>query len=395
MKLYAQHGFGEGEKIIHGLQEGLIDGAILSPRDLRLDAVATKITEYKKARAETDVLIDPQFYATFAGASEMARIGKLPEWPSFTTERKSDLEVSSRVEDVLRRTFEHLVSLPVTAVIAPNIYVSRSFDSREGVIGKNFIRQARGVYQRLNDKRPLLVTLAVCREALLERREFEEFLNDITMLAEPPDGFYVLIGSRGAEAYRTDIFHADVIAAWMLLNHSLSINDFQIVNGFSDILTPFLMAAGGTAGASGWYANLRAFSLDRFQPSPGMARQPIQRYLSAALLNRITFTEKEALSSIVPEILNRLPHDADYDPEPDRNGEAIQTWEALQSLNKKVATGDIEENVVNCNLAISKAEAVYSEMAGLGIRLDRKSGSDHLEPLREGIHVFKRMTGLV
>jgi hypothetical protein len=47
----------------------------------------------------------------------------------------------------------------VTAVIAPNIYISRSFDSREAVIAKNFIRQARGAYQVLGDRRPLLVTL--------------------------------------------------------------------------------------------------------------------------------------------------------------------------------------------------------------------------------------------
>lgn len=393
MKIYAQHGYGEGEKIIRGLKEGLIDGAILSPRDLKRDGVAGKVDGYQNARPDADIFIDPQFYATFAGASEMARIGNLPVWPHFTTERKSELEVTSKVEEVLNLTLEHIISLPVTAVIAPNIYISRSFDSREAVIAKNFIRQARGVYQRFGDHRPLLVTLAVCREALLERGDFEEFLNDITMLDEPPDGFYVLVGSRGTEV-RTDIFHADVIAGWMLLNHSLSINGFQIINGFSDMLTPFLAACGATAGASGWFANLRAFSLDRFQPTQGMARQPILRYLSAALLNRITFTEKDALSGTVPEVLNGLPHDADYDPEPDRASEALQTWEALQRLNNTLGTGDIEENMTSCNLEISRAEAIYSEIAGLGFGLDRKSGSDHLEPLREGIHVFKKMTGL-
>ena len=97
---------------------------------------------------------------------------------------------------------------------------------------------------------------------------------------------------------------------------------------------------------------------------------------------------------MVPKIANGLPHDADYDPEPDRIGEALQTWEALQSLNNKLGNEDIEENMINCNLEISRAEALYSEIAGLGFGLDRKSGTDHLEPLREGIHVFKKMTGL-
>ncbi|MBU0483780.1 MAG: hypothetical protein KKB30_04620 [Proteobacteria bacterium] len=393
MKLYAQQGYGEGEKIFQGLHEGIINGAILSPRDLKPDVAAAKIAKYKAANPEADLLIDPQFYATFAGSSEMARVGKLPEWSHFTSERKSELEITANVEAILHRTLEQIISLPVTSVITPNIYISRSFDSREAVIAKNFIRQARSVYQRFGDNRPLFVTLAVCREALLERGDFEEFLNDITMLAEPPEGFYVLIGSRGTEV-RTDIFHADVIAGWMLMNHSLSINGFQIINGFSDLLTPFLLAAGGTAGASGWFANLRTFSLDRFQPTQGMARQPILRYLSAALLNRVTFTEKDALSGMVPEVLNGLPHDVDYDPEPDRTSEALQAWEALQRLNNTLGAGDIEENMTGCNLEISRAEALYSEIAGLGFGLDRKSGSDHLEPLREGIHVFKKMTGL-
>ena len=234
MKLYAQHGYGEGEKITQGLHEGLIDGAILSPRDLRLDAVSAKINGYKHVHPEADFFVDPQFYATFAGASETARIGKLPEWPHFTIERKSELEIGAKVEEILNRTIEHIITLPVTAVIAPNIYISRSFDSRDAVIAKNFIRQARGVFKQFGDNRPLLVTLAVCREALLERSDFEEFLNDITMLDEPPDGFYLLIGSRGTEV-RTDLFHADVIASWMLLNHSLSINGFQTINGFPDL----------------------------------------------------------------------------------------------------------------------------------------------------------------
>ena len=393
MKLYAQQGYGDGEKTVRGLNDGLIDGVIISPRDVRIDAVAQKIEEYREANTRADILLDPQFYATFAAASETARIGKLPEWPYFATVRKSDLEVTSEVEVVLSRTFDHIISLPVTAVIAPNIYISRSFDSREAVIAKNFIRQARGVYQILGDRRPLLVTLAVCREALLERSEFEEFLNDITMLKEPPDGFYVLIGSRGTEA-RTDIFHADVIASWMLLNYSLSVNGFQIVNGYSDILTPFLGATGGTAGASGWWSNLRVFSLDRFLPSPSMARQPIRRYFSMALLNRLTFTEKDALSGMVPEIINALPHDADYEPEPDRTGESLQSWEALRSLNARLIEDEMESSLVACNLAVSRAEGIYSEIAEAGLPLDRKSGSDHLESLRKGIQAFKEMAGL-
>jgi hypothetical protein len=159
------------------------------------------------------------------------------------------------------------------------------------------------------------------------------------MLDSPPDGFYLIIASRSAEAF-SDIYHTDVVANWMMLNLSLSINGFQVINGYSDILTPFLGAAGGQAGATGWWSNLRMFSIERFFPSVG-GRLPIVRYLSKSLLNRITFSEKEAISPFVPSIINKLPHDSDYNPEPERSEEVLQSWEVLKSLNEEIVTEDI------------------------------------------------------
>jgi len=233
----------------------------------------------------------------------------------------------------------------------------------------------------------------VSREALLERAEFEEFLNDITLLDSPPDGFYLLVGSRGAGA-RTDIFHADVIARWMLLNYSLNINGFEVINGYSDVVTPFLGVAGGAAGACGWYSNLRVFSLDRYQQSQGGGRQPIPRYLSADLLNRVTFAEREALAAVVANVNNGLQCDGYYDPEPDRGQEILQSWETISSLCKQMVRPDVAAGLVKCSEAVAIAEATYWEIANAGIRLDRKSNNSHLDSLREGIRTFRAMTNI-
>ena len=53
------------------------------------------------------------------------------------------MELSQTVDRVLEGYFKEVTDLEVTGVIAPNIYISQSFDSREAVIAKNFIRQAR------------------------------------------------------------------------------------------------------------------------------------------------------------------------------------------------------------------------------------------------------------
>lgn len=384
MKLLAQVGFGIGEKVDKGLAEELIDGAIFSPKDIQKSTMRQKIFDLRESYANAELLIDPQFYLSLYADSFGINIGKAGEWSSFRPYRKSDLESTETIDLILNSYFKEMSHMGTTGIIAPGTYISQSFDSREAVIAKNFIRRARRNY---SGNGPLYASILICREALLNKREFEEFMNDITLLPEPPDGFYLVIGARSSEA-RSDIFHADVIANWLMLNLSLATNGFKVINGYSDILTPFLGMAGGYAGALGWWSNLRSFSIDRFFPSISGGRQPIIRYLSKKLLNRITCSEKDALGYFVPEIINNLPHDADYNPErnpkhnsePERNEEVLQSWEAIKSLNNELTSFS------KCQEAVRVASSTYS---ALRLPLEAKSNDNHLEPLDEGLRLFK------
>ena len=55
MKLYAQHGYGDGQKIIEGLRTELLDGVIFSPKDIKLatmrDSAGTISAEFPAADA--------------------------------------------------------------------------------------------------------------------------------------------------------------------------------------------------------------------------------------------------------------------------------------------------------------------------------------------------------
>jgi hypothetical protein len=393
MKLFAQHGSQEGEKIIEAVSDGLIDGVIYSPRDVSLDALKAKLRELTQADKKLQRLFDPQYYASFLRGSEEARLGYLvDDYRAYLQpRRRAQLERDQQVRDDLAAALRFQTRLNVSALIAPNILISRSFDSIEAVIAKSFIRQTGSQYAKLKEKRPVYATLAVSRDALNDRQELIEFLNEITVLDDPPRGFYVLVSARSAEA-RSDIYHADVIARWMLINHVLNVNGFEVINGYSDILTPFLGAAGGTAGALGWWSNLRAFSLDRFGPSPGGGRLPVQRYLSRRLLSRITFYELDALRKSNPKILNGLPLDSLYDPskgsEPARNKEVLQSWEAVKALNDALATGNQAQDLAACLTAMKKAAAEYENIQ---IQLDSKSNGEHLQPMADGIAAFKKL----
>jgi len=402
MKLLAQHGAANGEKARHGLQSGYIDGIIFSPRDITAGKLRDQLATMTEIDSAADLLFDPQYYAGHNVVSPEPRLGRLDtceEYGKYFRQRpRRELEggttvISRDITDCLGFQKE----LDLTGLIGPNILISRSFDSIEAVIAKNFIRLTGQVARKLKPGRPVYATLAISREALMDRKELMDFLTDVTLLGDdPPDGFYVLVASRNEDA-RSDIFNADVIAGWMMVNYTLSLNGYAVINGYSDILTPLLGVAGAMAGATGWWSNLRTFSLGRFLPAGG-GRLPIQRYLSRLLLNRITFFELDQLRGVYPEILNGLDTDdrypADQGSEPERADEVLQSWETTKSLSDDLVHKDVKKSLRLCRKAIQRADAAYDSVEAYNLRLDPKSNRDHLLAMLEGLRNFAQLAEL-
>lgn len=393
MKTLAQHGSMEGDKIVKAVERDLLSGAVYSPRDVSFQNLERKLAEL--AEHGLDRFFDPQLYTCFLAGSGEARVGHLldDEYSEyFSPYRRSELEREAKVRDILDATIGFQLKLDVTGIIAPNILIPRSFDSIEAVVAKNFVRDAASRFRATGDKRPVFASLVISREALTEsnKREMSAFLDDVTLLDEPPDGFYVIVAARSS-LVRSDIFNSDVIAGWMFLNHVLNLNGFQVVNGYSDLLAPFLSAAGGAAGATGWWSNLATFSLEKFGPSPGGGRRPVPRYLSTGLLNRITFFELNQLRELVPDVLNGLPTDDIYpeelESEPESSEEVLQAWDAIRDLNAKVEGLDQKAALRECLAVVGRAGELYDEIP---LSLDQKSRGDHLAALEEGITLFAR-----
>lgn len=396
MKLYAQHGHQPIDRLDWGIIQHLIDGIVFSPRDIQFDKLTTKLDDYTHLHP-TERFFDPQYYSCFQASSAQARLGYLTEDgynAYFQPRRRIQLESESLVKDDLELVMGFQRDLKLTGIIAPNIFIPKSFDSIEALVAKNFIRNTAGVYAKLGDDRPVYATLAVSRDAFRQRDEFLSFMNDITLLPQRPTGFYVLIGARSDEA-RDDIYDESVIASWMFINYSLVLNGYQIINGFSDLMTPFLGITGAAAGCSGWWSYLRAFSTDTFGPRTrggGNASTMPTRYLSAKLLNRITSLELDQLRKQMPDLVNGLPTDVYYDTDngsiPERNKEVLQSWESIKHLDNIVYDSDIGTGLSKCLKAIAEASELYD---AIPIRLSPKSNSDHLEPLAEGLKLFSQL----
>ena len=100
MKLFAQHGAAEGEKISEGFERGLLDGVIYSPRDVSLASLKQKLNAVGTASPTAERLLDPQYYAIFLNGTEEARLGYLMEddyKAYFQPRRRSQLERESQV----------------------------------------------------------------------------------------------------------------------------------------------------------------------------------------------------------------------------------------------------------------------------------------------------------
>jgi hypothetical protein len=265
----------------------------------------------------------------------------------------------------------------------------------EAGIALNFFANAKPIFEATG--KPVYATLAVDRRALLSPTDFRSFLNDLTALENPPEGFYILVGG-GLINERSDLVHsevidANVISGWMLLNFSLAQNGFEVINGCADLLIPFLGAVGGSAGATGWWSNLRVFSMGRYiKPEVRGGQLPTVRYLSKLLFNRIKQDELLAYSRILPEVFNRLPLDRDYKTgTPSRTVEALQTWECLSSLSRDLITSDVETNLKNLSTQIARAKNAYAFLQSRGLSEGIETVTEYLQQLSDAIELFRKL----
>ncbi len=397
MKILAQHGSKAGDRIAQGLADGLIDGVIYGAKDIAPARLIEKCREHASNHPSSLRLFDPQYYASIVAAEPGVRLGALDgdeAYPYFGARRRRDLEHENRVIEDLESCLNYQQTLPVTAFIAPNIVVRRSLDSVEATIAKDFLRNAAKIHESLRDPRPLFATLAVSTDALRDRIELQNFLQEVTELERPPTGFYVLIEHPDSDIPPT-LEEPDVLSRWMMINRVLSLSGYQIINGYADALTPYLGAAGATTVASGWFNTLKVFSLKKFAPSSGMARQPVPRYTSVRLLKSIRHTELELLRSQFPQILNGGPIDNHYEEDegsrPSSIGEALQNWDCLRLLARMVVPGNPEASLDLIKAALNSAEETYAEIGASGISLRERSNNEHIQLLREELAAFKEL----
>ena len=115
-------------------------------------------------------------------------------------------------------------------------------------------------HPRIKRAPPLLVSLVFSENLLASEAKVDDLLDVISLWGV--EGFYLVV--RRSDRYRAGM-DSTQLSNLLYLGYSLAdVNKFEVVCGYSDLITTLLHSVGVTATATGWHNGLRQFSLARF-----------------------------------------------------------------------------------------------------------------------------------
>ena len=402
MSILAQCGYGRGDKIAHGLDAGVVDGVIMSPRDERRDRLEQALQNWNTSHPNAFLMFDPQFYAANLNNP---RDGHLSEFDYYNNNSGlgrthfSGTRIQRYVKECLDYQHDTFGS-SVSCLVSPTILFDGFRDSWSQ-IALNMAAEAADYHSSLEEPQPLLISLVISETAFQTMDAVDEFLDALTEI--DVQGFYIIIRRNSASVQNA--MESAPFGRFMYFCHVLStINEYDVIIGYSDWHSFLLDAAGVTHTATGWYQNLRQFSLARFQPSSG-GRRPRKRYSSAPLLSCPLINPELQdiyLANLLPRVLSGSSHDAILQNAP-ASGEAnwsdevscLAHWYSLNALSQRLSalptqSGRIQE----AERLMQNALTLYAQLRSQNVSFDPSTGPDHIREWQDSLQEFRTLAGL-
>lgn len=402
MSILAQSGYGRGEKIEKGLNEGTIQGVIMSPRDERRDRLELAIHEWGNSYQDALILFDPQFYAANLNNP---RDGHLSEFEYYAN--NSDLgrthftgtRIRKYVKDCLDYQYQTLGN-DIAYLVSPTILFN-SFRDSWSQIALNMAVESADYHATLNNPKPLLISIVVSETAFQDRDAVDEFLDALTEIEAK--GFYIII-RRNSPSVQNAMESASY-GRFMYFCHVLAtINEYDVVVGYCDWHSFLLDVAGATHTSAGWFQNLRQFTLARFQPSSGGGR-PRKRYSSAPLLSCPLITPELQdiyLADTLPLVLSGTIHDAILQNGPSTGAtnwsdevSCLAHWYSLSSLSQQIgAQTSPAGRIQHAERMMQNALTLYAQLQSQNVFFDPSTGPDHIREWQDSLQEFRSLTGI-
>ncbi len=402
MSVLAQCGYGRGNKIERGIDEGVIQGVVVSPRDESRERLESSIRLWKERYSHTTIIFDPQFYAAVLNDP---RDGHLSEYDYYSNNKNlgrthfSGSSIRNYVSECLNYQINTLGDF-ISYIVSPTILFD-GFRDYWSQIALNMAVESMDNHANRSSVKPLIISIVVSETAFQNLEAMEEFLDALTELEV--DGFYIII-RRNANSLQ----HAMEAASFGRLLYFCyvlaDINDYNVIVGYSDWYSFLVKCVGVSYSACGWYQNLRQFSLARFRPSRG-GRRPRKRYSTNKLLSSpliIPELQDIYLLDMISHVLSSSPYDDILSNDPssgERNWtdeiSCLAHWFSLNSLSNQIGTQtDTLTRIQKATQIIENVRTLYTRLEELGVSFDPSTGPNHIDEWREGIRNFRGITGI-
>lgn len=393
MHVYAQQGYGKTDKIETGLRAGHLSGVILSPRDESPDNIRAYAEKLRQEFADrATILFDPQFYATTISP---ARDGYLRAYSYFEPGLTRGSFIShADIHRYVENTLTYQTTLPTDRIIAPTILFA-DFRDPWSQIALSMAQEAITVHDQHGNTPPLLLSLVIDESALRNRDALDEFLDVIT--AWDVAGVYLIVRSSDP-SYPAAVDETSLANLLYLVYVLGTINDFEVICGYSDVVGILEHSVGAKSTGTGWSNNLRQFSLARFQPATG-GRRARARYTSAPLLNSILVVpelETAYQVGLISNVLSNTAYDgvmASGNPANSQwppNIACLHHWQVLDEIARRVSSqGSVAQNLTTLENDIREAVATYRLLEQANVVFDPPSGLRNLGLWMRAIRSFR------
>jgi|GEM_PF-3213867 hypothetical protein len=391
MPLLAQHGFGDGGKIINGIGKGIISGTIMSPRNLTLSSLKTKIEEIRLLAKKSHILFDPQFYATLVAKEPGARMGNLmSEYSQYFSEKQiKDLRREKQINEAINNVYNFQKDISgLSGIIMPNILIEDGLRSESANIAKLFLELSDEFSTKKGTNANTWLTLALGNSCFRNTKDLEDLANEITGMGLQSKGIYLLCETSPGNGVNP-WYEQHMLAGLMYLNYVLSSAGYDVVNGYSFDNAPYLAAAGSTSFGFGWYNTSRYFSLEPYRPSVGMARRPNRKYLCRALWLRMDFATIRPFWESFSWLLNGYGTDDLFSTDsPSEDDECQQHWETVKKyLGEISALKGAKERISFLKQELDKAQQYRSNLLALSI----PNFEDQIRELKMALNRFDEL----
>lgn len=343
--LLAQEGHAPADMLQEGLEKGVIDGAILSPRVERYSTLSARISELRQARRDCCIFFDPQTLLAQNPGVRERHFNEYPYYENVTGSGLSKLVSPKAVNQLVKSVLEFQNTLGFSYLVSPSLYVE-ILDSRVCQTTLTLSTASCEYYASaptLSSAPPLLLSVCLSENALQDNQAFHQFLDVLTSLRQAR-GFYLTIGhSLRKNEYSYSRTNMSML---MYLCRVLVINGFEVHIGYTSWPSLLFEAVGASSAACGWNGKTRSFLLSDLDPQPGGRRaKPLfscAMTLSSVLVHPTLelLTEKFGRDAIFGGTPPGRP--ATYDPihsQQSNTAYALQHWDTLRILLDQIGQG--------------------------------------------------------